>query len=69
MKGGGKYEELAEYAAQKAQAEFVVVIVMGGNQGSGFSLRGTRGEALYSVPTVLRHMADEIEKDLQGGKA
>jgi len=63
--GPGRYDHLATYCREKAEAEAVIVIIIGGNLGSGFSVQtDATGVAL---PRLLRNVADEIERDL-GGK-
>jgi hypothetical protein len=60
--GPGKYDDLATYVRKQSQAQGVVVIVVGGNKGSGFSVQLTPG-VLLPLPTLLRTIADDIERD------
>jgi hypothetical protein len=65
--GPGKYDPLATYVRVKAAAEAVALIVINGNQGSGFSVQSTHrfldGGTLVKL---LRDMADQIEETLPG---
>ncbi len=63
MIGAGKYDKLCSLVRTKAQAQGAVIIVLGGNRGSGFSCQ-LPGFAHLELPKMLRHMADEIEKDI-----
>jgi hypothetical protein len=59
--GPGKYDDLTTYVREKTDARAVIVLVLDGNKGSGFSIQVTGGEIL-TLPILLRHMADEIER-------
>ena len=61
--GPGKYDDLATYVREQANARAVVVIVIDGDKGGGFSVQTAAGLVL-NLPTLLRHVADDIE----GGK-
>lgn len=71
MKGGGKYGDDSERLLRRLHADAVVVMVLGGEKGSGMSasqvwdwdMASGSLEALKKLPAVLRAMADEIEKD------
>lgn len=65
MKGAGKYDEVATLARQLAQAEGVLVAVINGNKGSGFSVQSIEPDIVEKLPTMLRAMADCIEADAQ----
>ncbi len=39
-RGPGKYDDLATYVRQQAEAKAVIIIVLGGKKGSGFSCQG-----------------------------
>lgn len=60
--GPGKYDRLATDVRTKAEAKAVVVIVVGGNKGSGFSVQATV-ETVLALPALLRTIADGIEED------
>ena len=64
--GPGKYDELASYVRERAEALAAIVIVIGGNKGSGFSVQSTGEDLTSTLPKLLRGMADQIEKDMRG---
>jgi hypothetical protein len=68
--GPGKYDDLATYVRETAQANGVAVIIIGGNKGSGFSIQNADASLTEAMPMLLRRIADEIEKDMapQGGR-
>lgn len=59
--GPGKYNAWATMIRTGVHAEGVCLAVINGVYGSGFSVQGTR-EVHLNLPTVLRQIADEIEK-------
>jgi len=59
--GPGKYDHLATHVRREAAAKGVVVIVVEGVLGSGFSVQLERDLHLR-LPEVLRTMAAEIER-------
>jgi hypothetical protein len=68
--GPGKYNQLCTNVRLIARAEAAIVIIMNGDRGSGFSIQCTAGNLSLDqtpvaawLPSLLRHMADEIEKD------
>jgi len=61
-RGPGKYDNLATLVRTRAKAEGVIVIVIGGSKGGGFSVQAT-GEVTAKLPELLRIMADDIERD------
>lgn len=66
MHGPGKYDDAATVARESTQADGVILIVVKGNKGSGFSVQAPF-IVISSLPATLRQMADDIEKDLTGG--
>jgi hypothetical protein len=63
MIGPGKYDDLATEARERAKATGVILIVIQGEHGSGFSCQANL-QVTLELPKMLREMADEIEKDL-----
>lgn len=57
----GKYDETALDVAVETQANMVLLIVLGGRKGSGFSVVTATPEGLTTVPTLLRDLAKVIE--------
>ena len=62
-KGPGKYDDLATQVREAAEAPAVVVIVIKGNRGSGFSVQAS-ADLTASLPALLRHIADEIDRSV-----
>ncbi len=64
----GHYDDEAEQILREVRAQAVVLMVLGGKKGSGFSVSGLESTSQESVisdlPRILRHMADEIQKDI-----
>jgi hypothetical protein len=61
--GPGKYDDLATHAREASSADAVIVIVVNGDKGSGFSVQ-TNGTAALKLPALLRILADAIEQDM-----
>jgi hypothetical protein len=61
--GPGKYDDLATLVRERAAAEGVIVVVIEGVHGSGFSVQAS-GAVTTRLPTLLRVLADGVEKDL-----
>lgn len=64
-KGGGKYGDLAGAVHGATGADAVMLIVLKGVDGSGFSVVGNE-DVLERLPELLRTMANEIENDTRG---
>jgi len=62
--GPGKYDSLATLVRRRARARAVIVLVMQGDHGNGFSVQGD-DESMRIIVPLLRTMADDIEKDLE----
>ena len=62
-KGPGKYDALATYCRKRSNAETVVVLVLGGDQGAGCAVQSIDPEISRSLPALLRKVADDIEAD------
>jgi len=58
--GPGKYDDLATLVREQAAASGVIVMVIDGAGGSGFSVQASPS-VTAGLPLLLRHMADEIE--------
>ena len=65
--GPGKYDDLATLVREQAAAVGVIVIVLGGPAGSGFSVQASPAATL-NLPTLLRVLADDIERSLARGR-
>jgi hypothetical protein len=58
---GGKYDAACTAARFSTQAEGVLLIILGGRHGSGFSVQGDL-KIMAMLPRFLRDVADKIEK-------
>lgn len=63
MKGPGRYDDLATRARKDASASAVILVILGGSKGSGFSVQSRTDIAPRAVAMILRDMADRIEND------
>ncbi|HXJ60737.1 MAG TPA: hypothetical protein VNU68_29180 [Verrucomicrobiae bacterium] len=64
IKPRGNYDDEAERQLVELGAELVVLIVINGNKGNGFSVCGIDGHKdskLPKLPFILRDMANSIE--------
>ena len=59
--GPGKYDDLASDVRAKAQARGVLLLVVEGTRGSGFSAQLSLPLTLR-LPQILRDIADQIEE-------
>jgi hypothetical protein len=59
--GPGKYDLEVTQLRESTQAEGIILIVLGGNRGEGFSSQLTL-PALLAMPQILRTIADQIER-------
>lgn len=64
--GAGKYDPECTVARESAAAMCAIVIIFGGDRGDGFSCQADL-ETLAKLPSLLRLMADSMEKDVRGG--
>jgi hypothetical protein len=64
--GAGKYDELCTDVLKRSGAVGAIVMVIGGDKGSGFSVHAPF-ELLASLPDVLRTIAEGIENDSATG--
>lgn len=65
--GQGKYDDLCTYVRAQTQAAGVIVLVIDGAKGSGFSCQADLPTTLR-VPDMLEHMAAQIRADMKQGK-
>lgn len=59
--GPGKYDSICTEAREKTKAEGVVLIVVNGSFGHGFSCQATL-EVIAGLPQLLRTVADDMER-------
>jgi len=63
MNNPGKYDDICTMAREATQADGVVLIVMNGIKGGGFSVQAPP-EILIYLPSMLTYIAKEIQEDL-----
>lgn len=67
--GPGKYDDLATLVRERAEAACVIVTVIGGNKGSGFSIQALDGMVdPRAVARVLRDVATSFDIAADAGK-
>lgn len=59
--GPGKYDDLATELRTKAHADGVLILVVNGARGSGFSAQLSL-ELTLTLPSILRDMARQLEE-------
>ena len=59
--GGGRYGEYPEDILKETKAGTVVLIVIGGDKGHGFSIASRDPLFDQKLPHLLRYIADDIE--------
>jgi hypothetical protein len=67
MIGPGVYNKQCTKVLEETEAEGVVLLVIDGKHGSGFSCQGDLGIQL-ALPALLRGMADDIEEQHKKGR-
>ncbi len=65
--GPGKYDDLCTVVRESANAAGAIVIVLGGDQGSGFAVQTTDIAAQLKLPDLLESMARQIRLDRAAG--
>jgi len=61
MSAFGKYDLACDLARKVTKAETVLLIVLDGNEGSGFSVMTKDQSVIAKIPALLRRVADDIE--------
>ncbi len=62
MTNPGHYDEPCERLLRECQAHGVLLIVIHGNRGHGFSVATVDPNMITDLPGLLRQVADNIEK-------
>lgn len=65
-RGPGKYDDVCTLVRTRTLARGVVVIVIGGSRGSGFSVQGDE-EVTRALPELLETMIPQIRQSLTTG--
>jgi hypothetical protein len=61
--GPGNYDDLATYCREKTDATTVVVLVLDGIKGNGFSVQSIDPSFASALPNLLEAMAKQIRED------
>lgn len=59
--GAGKYDDLCTVVRERSEAQGAIVIVLGGNLGSGFSVQANI-ETLSQLPEMLETIAKQMRQ-------
>lgn len=59
----GKYDRLAEALQHGYQSDAAMVLIIGGTEGFGCSIKAKQGIDA-NIPNTLRIIADQIERDM-----
>lgn len=62
--GPGKYDALCTEVRERAEAGAVILVVVEGNLGSGFSCQIEAGDLVIDLPGILERIAADIRKGL-----
>ncbi len=65
----GKYDGLATLVRETANAHMVMVVVVGGNKGNGFSVQAVDRKLIADVPALLEHIAKDIRRQAPKGES
>ncbi|RPH76023.1 hypothetical protein EHM76_00280 [bacterium] len=63
--GPGRYDHVATRAREMTDAKAVVVIVIGGNLGEGFSVQTDNPTILLSLSDLLEDVAAQLRRDFR----
>lgn len=63
--GPGKYDAACTAARLATSAEMAILIVLNGHLGSGFSVQAQGEAKVQLLPSLLREVAAQIERDLR----
>lgn len=63
--GPGKYDDLATIVRERSNARAVMVIVLGGNKGAGFSVQCEDPAVLAFLPDLLDQISADIRADIK----
>lgn len=68
LNGGGKYDEQCERTLFELNAAGVLLIVLGGNKGTGFSMSAIEVSIVEDVPEILEDVARQIRAAREADK-
>lgn len=61
--GPGKYDDIASWVREQTKGDTVLVMVLGGIKGPGFSVQTRDPDHARNLPRLLRLVADDIERN------
>ena len=61
----GRYDDICQWAAAATDASAIVVLIVGGNKGSGVSIGALDPQFLARLPGLLRFLSDELKRQLE----
>jgi hypothetical protein len=64
--GPGKYDDACTAAREATGGEAVVLIVLNGKHGAGFSVQSVSRDISAALPDLLEHTAQLIREDMRG---
>jgi hypothetical protein len=67
--GPGKYDALCTYVREQANAEAALVLILNGEQGSGFSIQGHLGALLALADVLETHVLKKVREQLKADLA
>lgn len=62
--GPGRYDNECQTIHETSKADVVMLLIVNGDKGSGFSLSSKEYKFIKEMPAMLRYMAEKIEADL-----
>jgi hypothetical protein len=65
MMGEGKYDDVCGRVMTDTDADGVLLIIINGVRGQGFSMKTTDRTLEQKLPALLRFVADQIEYDIK----
>lgn len=65
MTGAGKYDDVCSQAREASDAKSIILMVIDGSRGCGFSIQSTDPMFCLHVPELLRKTAQLVEDDLK----
>jgi len=61
----GRYDEICTAVAALTDASSIVLLIVGGNQGSGVSIGALDRQFLERLPGLLRFISDDLKQKLE----
>jgi len=61
----GRYDDICQWASWATDASAIVVLIVGGNRGSGVSIGALDRQFLERLPGLLRFVSDDLKQKLE----